>query len=100
RTNVRAGTSEIWTAVAPAVLTGVTVRATYAGSFVSSITLPSFPGADITRDGVVGTANGATGAPTGSLTTTKAGSVVWAVGNDWDRATARTVGPGQTKRGE
>ena len=32
-----------------------------------------------------------------SLTTTRAGSQIWGVGNDWDRATARTVGSGQTK---
>jgi hypothetical protein len=28
--------------------------------------------------------------------TTRSGSWVWGVGEDWDRATARTVGPGQT----
>jgi hypothetical protein len=31
------------------------------------------------------------------LTTTGAGSWVWGVGNDWDRAVARVVGAGQTK---
>ncbi|WP_426592550.1 galactose oxidase-like domain-containing protein [Cellulomonas sp. McL0617] len=97
RSNARAGTSEIWTAVAPTALTGATVQATHAGSWVGSITVASFVGADLTTDGAVGTANAATGAPGGSVTTTRAGSWVWGVGNDWDRATARTVATGQTK---
>ncbi|MGZ7012099.1 MAG: hypothetical protein ACXVLK_03165 [Acidimicrobiales bacterium] len=46
--------------------------------------------------GAVQTANAATGAPSVSLTTTRAGSLVFGVGNDWDNAVARTVGTGQT----
>ena len=42
------------------------------------------------------TASGATGAPSASLTTTKAASLVFAVGNDWDRAVARTLPAGWT----
>ena len=42
-------------------------------------------------------ASGATGAPSVSLTTSRAGSWVWGVGDDWDSATERTVGSGQTK---
>ena len=40
------------------------------------------------------------GAPSVSLTTTRAGSWVWGVGNDWDAATERTVGlePDQGRR--
>ena len=38
-----------------------------------------------------------TGAPSVSLTSTRAGSQVWGVGDDWDAAAARTVGPNQTK---
>ena len=30
------------------------------------------------------------------MTTTVAGAVVYGIGNDWDRAVARTLGPGQT----
>ena len=30
------------------------------------------------------------------MTTTKASSLVYGVGNDWDRAVARTLGPTQT----
>ena len=40
-------------------------------------------------------ANGATGAPTVSVTSTRAGSLVFGAGNDWDAATPRTVGAGQ-----
>src|SRR5262249_3185254 len=97
RTNAQAGTSEIWTAAASTVLSNVTVAATHGGNFMGSITVASFIGADTTTDGAVGTASAATGAPSGSLTTRKAGSWVWGVGNDWDRAQARTVGTGQTK---
>src|SRR6478609_11972523 len=39
RTNGRAGTAEIWTAVAPTVVTNATVRAAHAGSYVASITV-------------------------------------------------------------
>lgn len=97
RTNTRWGTAEIWQAVAPAVLTNATVTATNSGSYQSSMTVVTFVGADVATDGAVGTGNAATGAPNASLTTTRTGSWVWGVGNDWDRATARTVGVGQTK---
>jgi len=36
-----------------------------------------------------------TGMPAASLLTTRAGSLVLGVGNDWDNAIARTVGTGQ-----
>jgi hypothetical protein len=40
-------------------------------------------------------ASAKTGAPSVTLTTTKAGSLIWGVGNDYDRAAARTVGTNQ-----
>jgi len=98
RTNARAGTSEIWQAVAPSTLTNVTVTATRSsGSYQGAITVASFIGANTSVNGAVATANAASGAPSIKLTTTRANSMVWAVGNDWDNATARTVGTGQTK---
>ena len=97
RTNTQAGTSEIWTAVAPTPLASATITATRAsGAWVGSITVVGFNNAS-TSDGAVAGANAATGAPTVSLTTAGVGSWVWAVGNDWDRAVAHTVGAGQTK---
>jgi hypothetical protein len=38
---------------------------------------------------------GASGAPSVSLKTTEEGSLVFAVGNDWDKAVGRTLGPNQ-----
>jgi hypothetical protein len=37
----------------------------------------------------------ASGAPSVSLTTTEAGALVFAVGNDWDKAVAHSLGPNQ-----
>ncbi|WP_270888966.1 galactose oxidase-like domain-containing protein [Pedococcus sp. 5OH_020] len=97
RTNAQLGTAEIWQAVTPAILTNVSVRATYSGSFLASISVATFTGASLTVDGATKGASAATGAPTAALTTSRAGSWVWAVGNDYDNAIARTVGTGQTK---
>jgi hypothetical protein len=102
RTNTNRGTSEIWRAFAPAVLTNVTVTATIAQSVAASMTVMSFKGVDTTGTngsgaiGATGSGTAAAGAPTASLTTTRANSLVIGVGNDWDAATARTVGAGQT----
>src|SRR5262245_187537 len=102
RTNARRGTAEIWRAFAPAALTNVTVTATMAQNCASSLTVLSFRGVDTSGtngSGAIGatrSANGATGGPTGSVTTTRAGSWVFAVGDDWDRPVARTLGPNQS----
>ena len=45
--------------------------------------------------GASATAAGASGAPSVTLTTSGPKSLVFAVGNDWDKATARTLGPNQ-----
>jgi len=98
RANGRAGTAEIWAADAPATLTNATVTATRGnGSYPGSIAVVGFTGADLVADGATATASAASGEPKATLTATRAGSQVWGVGNDWDRAVARTVGPGQTK---
>ncbi|HSS05201.1 MAG TPA: galactose oxidase-like domain-containing protein [Solirubrobacterales bacterium] len=97
RTNAQAGTAEIWQTVAPATLTNAVVTATRAsGSYQGAITVAAFVGADTAVNGAVGSGAAATGAPSASLVTTRAGSWVWAVGEDWDKASSRTVGPGQT----
>lgn len=98
RANAQAGTAEVWAANAPSLLTNASVTATRSnGSYVGSITVVTFTGADQVVDGATAAASASTGAPSVSLTTTRAGSWVWGVGNDWDKATARTVGPNQTK---
>ncbi len=97
RTNSQPGTAEIWEAAAPTVLTNVTVAATRStGSYVGSIDVVAFRGADTAVDGAVAGASAATGAPSVSLTATRTGSWVWGVGNDWDHATGRTVGTAQS----
>ena len=95
------GVSEVWTATAPTVLTNVTVTST------QSVTL--FNGAPINQSLLVvafknASAVGATAAASNVSTTASAslvpqatGSVVYGVGNDFDRAVTRTVGAGQTK---
>jgi hypothetical protein len=90
------GVSEIWTATAPTALTNVTVASTQAaGGFHQSLTVIAFTGVGgIGASSVGGAVNGA---PTVSLVTQAAGSVVYAVGNDWDRAAARAIPAGQTK---
>lgn len=101
RVNAQAGTSEIWAANAPSLLTNAKVTATRSnGSYVGSITVVTFTGADQVVDGATAGASAATGAPSVSLTTTRAGAWVWGVGNDWDKATAHTVGASQTKVAE
>ena len=101
RTNTQSGTSEIWRAFAPAVITNGTVTGALSRSTSASITVVSFTGADPSGTGgagAIGAIGGANGiaAPSASVVTTRANSWVFAVGNDWDRAVARTVGPNQT----
>src|SRR5262249_23895630 len=102
RTNVRSGTSEIWRAFAPTTLTNVTVTATTSQSVVSSLTVMSFTGVDTSGTngsgaiGATASGSGVSGAPTASLVTTRAGSWVFGVGNDYDNPIARTVPSGQT----
>ena len=102
RTNTSRGGSEIWRAFAPSVLTGVTATATLSQNIAAAITIVTFKGVDTTGtngSGAIGaTASGsaASGGPTASLTTTRAGSLVIGVGNDWDSDTSRTLGPNQT----
>jgi beta-lactam-binding protein with PASTA domain len=95
RANTQFGVAEIWTAPAPNALSSVTVSSTQATAGLhQSLTVIAFTGV-----AGVGAANiaGGIGAPSIGLTTTAAGSAVYAVGNDWDRAVARTLPAGQTK---
>jgi hypothetical protein len=95
RSNGQPGDSEIWSARASAVITSQTVVVTPAsGGFHGSLTVIAFQKAA----GVGASASGsaATGAPDVVVPGTGAGSWVYAVGNDWDGATARTPSAGQT----
>lgn len=102
RTNVQSGTSEIWRAFATQTLSNVTVTATLSKSVGSSIMVMSFAGVDSSGTngsgaiGATGTGNSRKGAPMASLTTTRAGSWVMGVGNDFDNAISRTPGANQS----
>jgi len=101
RTNVQSGTSEIWRAFAPATLINTTVTATLSQSVSATLSIITFAGADATGTngsgaiGVTATSNSSRGAPTASLTTTRDGSWVLGVGNDYDNPISRTPGPNQ-----
>lgn len=98
RSNAQRGTSEIWQAVAPTTVSNLIVKATRSnGSYVGSMVVTAFAGADTGVTGATAAASGRASAPTARLTPRKPGSWVWAVGNDWDRAAARTVGANQAK---
>jgi hypothetical protein len=102
RTNTQLGTAEIWRAFAPTTLSKVTVTATFSQSVQSSMTVVSFTGVDTTGTngsgaiGATATANATTGAPSATLTTTRANSVVFGVGDDPTAKVARTLGANQS----
>ena len=93
--------AEVWTATAPTVLTNVTVTSTQSVTVVlgaainQSLTVVAFTGAS--GVGASNIAGALSGAPAVSLVAQAAGSLVYAVGNDFDRAVARTIPAGQTK---
>jgi hypothetical protein len=94
RANSQAGTAEIWGATPASALTNATVTAkqTVAG-YDMSLYVIAVQGTGGT--GATAAASGPSGPPTVTLTTTKAGSLVYGVGNDWDNAAARTPGINQ-----
>jgi hypothetical protein len=95
RANTRAGDAEIWQAIAPAPLSGATFSATQSsGGYDQSLEVVAFTGA--AGVGASAGTGAASGAPAVNLTTTAAGSWVFGVGNDWDRAIARTPAGGQS----
>jgi hypothetical protein len=76
-------------------LTGVTVTASQSKTgyrmFLNVLAIQGTAGVGAS---VAGSAS--TGAPSVSLTTTQPQSLVFGVGNDWDQAVSRTVGPNQS----
>src|SRR3954471_17377389 len=102
RTNSQSGTSEIWRAFAPSPLANAAITATTSQNVVSSLVVMSFTGVDTNGTngsaaiGATASASSTSGAPSGSLTTTRPGSWVFGVGNDYDNAAARTPAAGQT----
>ncbi len=102
RTNVQSGSSEIWRAFATGALSSVSVTATLSQSVQSSMSVVSFSGVDPSGTGgsgaigAIASANASSGAPSASLVTTRNGSRIFGVGNDFDNALSRSASSGQT----
>ncbi|MGJ0483523.1 MAG: Ig-like domain-containing protein [Methylomicrobium sp.] len=95
RSNTQAGTSEIWSARANGTLSNVTVSSQpgNGSGYHGSLTVIAFTNAAGTS--VVGRAGAPSGEPDIYVPGVIAGDWVFAVGNDWDRAIARTPVSGQ-----
>ena len=102
RANLQLGTAEVWRSFSPSTLSNATVRAALAQSVAASITVVTFTGIDpsgVNGSGAIGNSNSvsaSSGAPSAGLITTRDGSLVFGVGNDWDANTLRTVPANQT----
>jgi hypothetical protein len=95
RATTRSGTAEIWKATAPGSATSLSVTSTESDAgYDQSLHVIAFAGAG--GVGASSAAGAASGAPRTTVTTTAGGARVFGVGNDYDNATARTVGSGQT----
>ncbi|HEY7439221.1 MAG TPA: fibronectin type III domain-containing protein, partial [Acidimicrobiia bacterium] len=95
RANSQFGTADVWSAFTSSALSNVTVSSTQGhGPLGQSLTVVAFKNA--TSVGAVVAAGSLAGAPTAQLSTTGPSSLLYGVGNDWDRAVARAVGAGQT----
>ena len=93
------GVAEIWQASSPTAQSNISVTSTPAvGGFTQSLTIVPFSGA--VGVGASARSNGEIGGASISLTTTQPGSLVYAVGNDWYGALARTLGANQSKTHE
>jgi hypothetical protein len=94
RSNIQHGTAEIWVANATDFLTSVSILAQPGvPGYDGSLTVVAFTNA--AGPGVVGQASAPTGAPDIYIPGVLTGNWVFAVGNDWDHATARMPVSGQ-----
>jgi len=95
------GVAEIWTATAPALLTNAAITSTQSVTTVLGApvnqSLMVFAFSNASAVGATTAASGVSTNATATLVTQAAGSLVFGVGNDFDRAVARTVGAGQAK---
>jgi Big-like domain-containing protein len=95
----RPGVVEVWTATAPAVLTNATVTSTQSvtagGPYNQSLTVVAFSG--VSGVGASNAVSGLSTTASAGVITQGAGSLIYAVGNDFDRALARTIPAGQVK---
>jgi len=95
RSNIQLGTSEIWSAIAPTALSNATVTAETIGTsgWFGSLTVIAFKNAS--GVGIAGAQSAPTGPPNVYVPGVSEGNWVFAVGNDWDGAAARTPVAGQ-----
>jgi hypothetical protein len=98
RSSASPGDAEIWAAQTTTRLTGVRIRATRnSGAYHGLLTIISIPAAgQLLSIATAGSAGAQSGQPSLTLRDVPAGSGVYAVGNDWDRAVGRQVGAGET----
>jgi hypothetical protein len=95
RSNVQAGTAEVWTAYAASTVSRARVKAVPASAgFEGSISIAAFKGARSAL-GAIGLASGPSGQPSVGLNTAMQGAWVWGIGDDWDNGIARTPATGQ-----
>ena len=95
RANGMPGVADIWQASSPTARSSISVTSTPSvATYTQSLTVVTFSGA--AGVGASASVSGPSGAPSLSLTTTAAGSLLYAVGNDWDSAVARTLGANQS----
>jgi beta-lactam-binding protein with PASTA domain len=99
--NAQAGTAEIWWAFAPTARASMTVNALFRFSATASMTVVGYTGAANSLTGaataIASKTTGVAGDPTASITSTRANSLVFGVGVDWDNARTITAGAAQTK---
>jgi hypothetical protein len=94
RSNSEHGTAEIWVAPITDFLSSVSVQAQPGvAGYDGSLTVMAFTNA--AGSGVVGQTSAASGAPAIYLPGVQAGNWVFAIGNDWNQAIARTPVSGQ-----
>jgi len=95
RSNNQSGTAEIWAArtVDPLSSVAVMAQSGQGTAYHGSLTVIAFTNAS--GSGIVGRTSAPSGAPDIPLPGVAAGNWVFAVGNDWDRAVARTPVSGQ-----
>jgi hypothetical protein len=90
RENSSPGDAEVWEAIASTATTITPVTATLgSGGYDLSLNVIAMEGAD--GVGASARANGSSGAPALKLTTLSSTSLIFAAGNDWDRAVARSL---------
>jgi hypothetical protein len=90
RANSSPGDAEVWEAVATTATTISPITATLeAGGYNESLSVVALEGSD--GVGATAHASGRDGAPQVTLKTLAATSLVFAAGNDWDRAAARKL---------